>query len=157
MQYCNQYFNCRMSPLTSRRPMTGTLPADEILRTAAGLSPTAFAAAALPVSSPFLISRSIDAAALQRVAPFDLPQEQSVRSASDQVGYFAPCAESLPCCAEALLRSASAHTMQSLPCVQMGVVTNRLADEHTHVAVGQHHLGRLIMLSNVHSGQTATL
>ena len=76
-----------------RRPM-GTLPADDILRTAAGLSPAAFAAAALPVSSPFLISRSIDAASLQRGAPFELPQEQSVRSASDQVGSCASgCAD----------------------------------------------------------------
>ena len=68
--------------------MTGTLPADDILRTAAGFSPAAFAAAALPVSSPFLISRSIDAVALQRDAPFVMPQEQSVRSASDQVNLF---------------------------------------------------------------------
>ena len=67
--------------------MTGTLPADDILRTAAGFSATAFVAAAMPVSSPFLISRSIDAVALQRDAPFELPQEQSVRSASDQVGH----------------------------------------------------------------------
>ena len=73
-------------PAMRCRPMTGTLPADDILRTAAGFSPTAFAAAALPVSSPFLISRSIDAVALNREAPFELPQEQSVRSASDQVG-----------------------------------------------------------------------